>query len=189
MFTLVDLQKENIEEITSTGIKTTKTIYELDSIIFATGFDAMTGALMNIDIRGRSDSTIQHKWSEGPRTYLGLMISDFPNLFLITEPGSPSVLTNMIISIEQHVDWITDCLDYLRKHQLNTIETTNEVNAIVNATLVNMGNSWYLDSNVPGKTRVFMPYAAGIVLYRQKCDKVADNNHEGFQLEQITNRQ
>ncbi|UJR29539.1 hypothetical protein I4U23_010756 [Adineta vaga] len=190
--TLVDLRKENIEEITSSGIKTTKMTYEIDSIVFATGFDAMTGALLKIDIRGRSGCTIQDKWSEGPRTYLGLMTADFPNLFIIAGPGSPSVLTNMIVSIEQHVDWIVECLDYLRKHHFDTIEATmeaqdawvNEVNAIANATLVNTANSWYLGANVPGKPRIFMPYAGGIVPYRQKCDNVAANNYQGFQLKE-----
>jgi len=141
--TLVDLKKENIEEITPVGIKTTKMTYELDSIVFATGFDAMTGPLLSIDIRGRSDYSLREKWAAGPHTYLGMMTADFPNLFLITGPGSPSVLTNMIISIEHDVDWIAECLDYLRKHDFDSIEATSEaedawvnhVNEIANATL------------------------------------------------------
>ncbi|CAF1342753.1 unnamed protein product [Adineta ricciae] len=124
------------------------------------------------------------------------MTTDFPNLFMITGPGSPSVFTNMVVSIEQHVDWIADCLDYLRKNQFDTIEPSresedgwvNQVNAIANASLVNMANSWYLGANVPGKPRVFIPYAAGIVPYRQKCDQVAANGYEGFQLKKMTTK-
>jgi cyclohexanone monooxygenase len=186
--TLVDLRKENIEEITPVGIKTTKMTYEVDSIVFATGFDAMTGPLLSIDIRGRSNYSLREKWAAGPHTYLGLMTADFPNLFLITGPGSPSVLTNMVISIEHDVDWIAECLDYLRKYDFDSIEATleaedawvNHVNEIANATLFPSANSWYIGANIPGKPRVFMPYAGGLLPYLQKCKSVATNGYEGF---------
>jgi cyclohexanone monooxygenase len=186
--TLVDLRKENIEEIIPVGIKTTKMTYEVDSIVFATGFDAMTGPLLSIDIRGRSDYSLREKWAAGPHTYLGMMTADFPNLFLITGPGSPSVLTNMVISIEHDVDWIAECLDYLRKYDFDSIEATleaedawvNHVNEIANATLFPIANSWYMGANIPGKPRVFMPYAGGLLPYLQKCKSVATNGYEGF---------
>ncbi|CAF1126838.1 unnamed protein product [Rotaria sp. Silwood1] len=165
--TLVDLRNGPIDEITPNGIRIKEKVYEVDDIVFATGFDAMTGALLQIDIHGRSGKTLQDKWAEGPRTYLGLMMADFPNLFIITGPGSPSVLTNMLPSIEQHVDWIVECLNYLRMHHYDTIEPQVEaenawvlhVNEIANATLFPLANSWYVGANIDGKPRVFMPYA------------------------------
>jgi cyclohexanone monooxygenase len=188
--TLVDLQKENIEEITSVGIKTKNTTYEVDNIVFATGFDAMTGALNNIDIHGRSGDTLREKWAQGPHTYLGIMSVNFPNLFFITGPGSPSVLTNMVVSIEQQVEWLAKCLDYLRKHHFDSIEATieaedawvNHVNEIANATLFPTAKSWYIGANIPGKPKVFMPYAAGLPAYLQKCENVATAGYEGFHL-------
>ncbi|CAF3538199.1 unnamed protein product [Rotaria sp. Silwood1] len=188
--TLVDLRKENIEEITPIGLKTKSTMYEVDNIVFATGFDAMTGALCSIDIQGRSGRTIKEKWAAGPRTYLGIMTADFPNLFIITGPGSPSVLSNMAVSIEHHVEWVAKCLDYLRKHDFDSIEATieaedawvNHVNEVANATLFPLANSWYMGANIPGKPRVFMPYVGGIVSYQQKCKDVATHDYEGFYL-------
>jgi cyclohexanone monooxygenase len=187
---LVDIRSAPIEEITPRGLRTTNAEYEFDSIVFATGFDAMTGALLNIDIRGRDGVTLKEKWEGGPRTYLGLQVAGFPNLFTITGPGSPSVLSNMIVSIEQHVDWITDCLEYLRDHQIDTMEATVEaedawvghVNEVANYTLYPRANSWYIGANVPGKPRVFMPYIGGVNLYAQKCQQVADAGYEGFAL-------
>jgi cation diffusion facilitator CzcD-associated flavoprotein CzcO len=195
--TLVDVRATPIEEITPTGLRTSDAEYTLDSIIFAIGFDAMTGALRNIDIRGRAGATLKEKWSQGPRTYLGLMISGFPNLFTITGPGSPSVLSNMIVSIEQHVDWIADCLVYMREHQFANIEATlnaeNEwvthVNDVANMTLFPLANSWYVGANVPGKPRVFMPYIGGFPVYRQKCDEVAAKGYEGFALSGLKSHQ
>jgi len=162
----------------------------LDSIVFATGFDAMTGALNSIDIKGRAGATLKEKWSEGPRTYLGIMVAGFPNLFTITGPGSPSVLSNMVVSIEQHVDWIADCLAYLREGQFASIEATmnaeNEwvthVNDVANHTLFPLANSWYMGANIPGKRRVFMPYIGGFPVYLQKCNEVAARGYEGFAL-------
>lgn len=186
--TLVVLHEEPINEITADGVKTERTTYEVDSIVLATGFDAMTGALLNVDIRGRSNCKLREKWAEGPRTYLGLMTAGFPNLFMVTGPGSPSVLSNMIVSIEQHVEWIADCLDHLQKHRFETIEATveaedewvNHVNETANHTLFPTANSWYLGANIPGKPRVFMPYPGGVGAYRTKCENVVINGYEGF---------
>jgi cyclohexanone monooxygenase len=188
--TLVDLRKTPIEAITPRGVRTTETEHVFDSLVFATGFDAMTGALLKIDIRGREGRTLGAKWADGPRTYLGLTVAGFPNLFMITGPGSPSVLSNMIVSIEQHVDWITDCVDYLRTHGRRVIEATTEaedrwvahVNEVGHLTLYPRAKSWYMGANVPGKPRVFMPYIGGVGVYRQKCDEIASRQYEGFQL-------
>ena len=188
--TLVDLRNGGIDEITSTGIRIKDKVYEVDNIVFATGFDAMTGALLNIDIRGRLSKRLRDTWIEGPRTYLGIMIADFPNLFMITGPGSPSVLSNMIPSIEQHVEWITDCLEYLRSHDAATIEATTEaentwvahVNELAHSTLFAATKSWYTGANIPGKPRIFMPYVGGINLYREKCTQVAADGYDGFIL-------
>ncbi len=188
--TLVDLRRAPIEAITPHGLRTPEAEYELDSIVFATGFDAMTGALLSIDIRGRTGKTLREKWAAGPRTYLGVATAGFPNLFTITGPGSPSVLSNMIVSIEQHVDWIADCLVYLREHDLGGIEANAEaedgwvahVNEVGHATLYPLASSWYMGANVPGKPRIFMPYVGGVGVYRQKCDDVAAKGYEGFAL-------
>ncbi len=187
---LVDVKRAPIEEITPKGLRTTEAEYELDAIVFATGFDAMTGALLAIDIRGRDGLTLQEKWVSGPRTYLGLQAAGFPNLFMITGPGSPSVLTNMLVSIEQHVDWITDCLRYLDEHHVTTMEAVPEaedawvdhVNAVADRTLFPRANSWYIGANVPGKPRVFMPYVGGLMNYVKKCNEVAENGYQGFAL-------
>jgi cyclohexanone monooxygenase len=188
--TLVDVKSSPIEEITPAGLRTQDAEYEFDCLVFATGFDAMTGALLSIDIRGRSGQTLKEKWEGGPRTYLGLQVAGFPNLFTITGPGSASVLTNMIVSIEQHVDWITDCVEYLRAHGLHSIEASAEaqdawvdhVNMVANFTLFPRANSWYIGANVPGKPRVFMPYIGGLAMYTQRCNLVVANGYEGFFL-------
>ena len=188
--TLVDVSKAPIEEITRNGLRANGEEYELDAIVFATGFDAMTGALLSIDIRGRGGMTLREKWAEGPRTYLGLGVAGFPNFFTITGPGSPSVLSNMIPSIEQHVNWIADCVEYMREHDYACIEATEEaqdawvahVNEVANGTLFPTCNSWYLGANVPGKPRVFMPYL-GFPPYVQKCNEVAEKGYEGFSLD------
>src|SRR4029453_67444 len=179
-----------IAAITPGGLRTQERAYALDSIVFATGFDAMTGALLNIDIRGRAGQSLREKWAEGPRTYLGLTVAGFPNFFAITGPGSPSVLSNMIVSIEQHVDWIAQCLAYLREHGHAAIEATSEaeaawvehVNEVGHLTLYPRAASWYMGANVPGKPRIFMPYVGGVGAYRQKCDEVAAKGYEGFAL-------
>ena len=188
--TLIDLKKSPIEAITPDGLRTRDRSYALDSIVFATGFDAMTGSLLAIDIRGRAGKALKEKWAEGPRTYLGVSIAGFPNLFTITGPGSPSVLSNMIVSIEQHADWIADCIEYLRNNGRMAIEATVEaedewvehVNQVGHATLYPQANSWYMGANIPGKPRIFMPYIGGVGVYRQKCDEVAAKGYEGFRL-------
>ncbi len=178
--------------MTPTGIRTSKRDYDLDVLIYATGFDAMTGALNHIDIRGRGGRALRDKWSAGPRAYLGLQSAGYPNLFTITGPGSPSVLTNMVVSIEQHVDWIADCLGYLRDQGLATIEPAIEaedawiehVNKVAEGTMYTAPscNSWYLGANVPGKTRIFLPYVGGFARYSEKCRSVVENGYEGFVL-------
>jgi cation diffusion facilitator CzcD-associated flavoprotein CzcO len=187
--TLVDLRSAPIEAITRAGLRSGGVEYALDCIVFATGFDAMTGALLRVDIRGRSGQTLRDKWSAGPRTYLGLATAGFPNLFLITGPGSPSVLSNMIPSIEQHVNWIADCVEHMRERGSSRIEATvgaedawvAHVNEVAGETLYPSCNSWYLGANVPGKPRVFMPYL-GFPPYVEKCNEVASRGYEGFAL-------
>jgi len=150
----------------------------------------MTGSLLKMNIRGAGGLTLDEAWEAGPRTYLGLQIAGFPNLFTITGPGSPSVLTNMPVAIEQHVDWVTDCINYLNVHGLRRIEAKDEaqeewvehVSEVADTTLYPKANSWYVGANVPGKTRVFMPYVGGLDLYKEKCAEVSDNNYEGFAL-------
>jgi len=188
---LVDLRATPIEEITPRGVRTSDKEYPLDIIVFATGFDAMTGPLLGIDIRGRNGLRLADAWQAGPRNYLGLQVAGFPNLFTITGPGSPSVLCNMPVAIEQHAEWITDCIAHMHNHDLQRIEPNPEamdawveqVNAAADATLLPQAtHSWYLGEHVPGKPRVFMPYAGGMLHYRRICDKVAANNYEGFEL-------
>jgi cation diffusion facilitator CzcD-associated flavoprotein CzcO len=189
---LVDLKATPIKEITKSGIRTSAGDHELDVLVFATGFDAMTGALLKIDIRGRDGLSLRDKWSDGPRSYLGLQVAGFPNLFTITGPGSPSVLSNMPVSIEQHVEWIADCIAHLREMggATATIEATpsaedawvDHVAEIAGFTLFSKANSWYLGANIPGKTRVFMPYVGGVAMYRQRCDAVAADGYEGFAI-------
>jgi cyclohexanone monooxygenase len=188
--TLIDLRKTPLEAITPRGVRTGAAEYVVDSLVFATGFDAMTGALLKIDIRGRGGVSLRQKWAAGPRTYLGLAVAGFPNLFTITGPGSPSVLSNMIVSIEQHVDWIADCLVCLRAQNRERIEATAEaeeawvahVNEVGHMTLYPLAKSWYMGANVPGKPRIFMPYIGGVGVYRQKCDEVAAAGYAGFTL-------
>jgi cation diffusion facilitator CzcD-associated flavoprotein CzcO/acetyl esterase/lipase len=185
---LVDLRKHPIATITETGIELADETLEVDAIVFATGFDAMTGAIVAVDIEGRDGRTLKQAWAEGPKTYLGLMAEGFPNLFMITGPGSPSVLSNMIVSIEQHVEWITECLDHLRAENLDTIEPTPasvdgwvaHVNGFADLTLMPKANSWYMGANIPGKPRVFLPYPGGVDRYRRICDEVVATDYLGF---------
>ena len=188
---LVDLKAEPIEAITPTGIRTSKTDYPLDLIVFATGYDALTGPLLRMDIQGRDRIRLADVWAAGPRNYLGLQVPGFPNLFTITGPGSPSVLTNMPVAIEQHVDWITDSIAHQRAQRLARIEPTHQamdgwvdqVNTAANATLLGqVKHSWYWGANVPGKPRVFMPYAGGMAHYRRICEDVAARGYDGFVL-------
>jgi cyclohexanone monooxygenase len=188
--TLVDVRSDPIIEITERGLRTGTRTFELDDIAFATGFDAMTGALLDIDILVEDGPKLAEKWAHGPRTYLGLMTAGFPNLFMITGPGSPSVKTNMIASIEQHVDWIADCIEHMRQKGFKRIEAdrsaeddwVEHVNQVADSTLYPLANSWYVGANIPGKPRVFMPYIAGLDKYRAICDEVSVNNYRGFVL-------
>lgn len=188
--TLVDIRNAPVEEITPDGVRSGGKHYTLDAIIFATGFDAMTGSFAKIAVAGRGGELLKAKWAEGPKTYLGLMAAGFPNLFIVTGPGSPSVLSNMMVSIEQHVDWITECLGYLRREDVDCIEATQDaeekwvahVNEVAHQTLYPQAASWYMGANVPGKPRVFMPYIGGVHVYRRICDSVAAKGYEGFAL-------
>jgi len=187
---LVDLRKQPIVTITESGIVTTDESFEFDAIVHATGFDAMTGPVVAVDIRGRDGVSLREKWADGPSTYLGLTTAGFPNFFTITGPGSPSVLSNMAVSIEQHVDWVADCLDQLRARGFETIEPTplaeagwnQHVDDGASITLYPTANSWYMGANVPGKPRTFLPYAAGVDVYRAACEEVVDRDYLGFSL-------
>ena len=189
---LVNLRDTPIVEITEKGIRTTEKEYELDIIVFATGFDAMTGSLLKLGIVGRDGLSLNEAWEEGPRTYLGLQVAGFPNMFTITGPGSPSVLCNMPVAIEQHVEWVADCIEQMEKKGIERIEPTEQavsdwvehVNDVANATLLpQAGHSWYLGANVPGKPQVFMPYAGGMAQYRGICDRIAAEEYEGFVMD------
>jgi cyclohexanone monooxygenase len=187
---LVDVRRSPIEAITPRGVRTHDSEYDVDALVFAIGFDAMTGALLAIDIRGVGGLTLRHKWAEGPRTYLGLAVAGFPNLFVVTGPGSPSVLSNMVVSIEQHVDWIAECVAHARERGLDRIEATMEAedawvehsNELADATLYPRASSWYVGANIPGKPRVFMPYVGGVGRYRKRCDEVAARGYAGFEM-------
>jgi cation diffusion facilitator CzcD-associated flavoprotein CzcO len=186
--TLVDLKRTPITEITAAGVRTTAGEYEVDAIVFATGFDAMTGSLLRIDPHGRDGTPLTEAWAGGPVTYLGLQVAGYPNLFTITGPGSPSVLTNMPLAIEQHVEWIANCIAFMREHDWTTVEASEEaqgawvdiVRDVAEVTLFPKANSWYLGANIPGKKRVFMPYVGGFAPYRDYCDEVAAEGYRGF---------
>ncbi len=188
--TLLDAADAPIECFTETGIRAGGADHRIDAVVFATGFDAMTGALDRIDIAGRGGQRLRDKWAAGPRTYLGLASAGFPNLFMITGPGSPSVLTNMLPSIEQHVEWIADCVAHLRNEELGAIEPSREaedawvahVDEVAGGSLRLACNNWYLGANVAGKPRVFLPYLGGFPRYVAKCDEVARNGYQGFTL-------
>ena len=192
--TLVDVSGSPIERIVPAGLLVAGAFHEFDVLVLATGFDAMTGALRRIDIRGRGGRALKDKWEDGPRMYLGLASAEFPNLFTITGPGSPSVLSNMLPTIEQHVDWIADLLDHARARGRPTVEATVEaedawvahVNDVANRTVYPSCNSWYLGANVPGKPRVFMPYP-GVPTYARKCEEVTASGYEGFTLNEAPN--
>ena len=187
---LVDIRSAPIEEITPTGLRTKDAEYELDVLVFATGFDAMTGALLRIDIQGAGGLRLADAWSDGPRTYLGLQVAGFPNLFTITGPGSPSVLVNMPVAIEHHVNWITDCIERMRERGETRIEATEaaqdawveHVAEVAEESLMNQANSWYVGSNIPGKPRVVMPYTGGQPMYRERCEAVVNAGYEGFEF-------
>ena len=185
---LVDLQATPIESVTDDSVWTRDEAFPLDALVCATGYDALTGAVLQIDITGRDGVSLREQWRDGPGTFLGLMTVGFPNMFIITGAGSPSVLVNMVVGVEQHVDWIARCLDDMRRDGLSTIEAeqsaqtrwVTHVNEAADKTLFPLAQSWYLGANVPGKPRVFMPYVSKIGLYRAECDRIAANNYEGF---------
>ena len=187
---LVDIRHSQIQEITAKGIRTEDEEFEFDIIVFATGFDAMTGSFFKMDIQGRENLSLKEKWSEGPSTYLGIQVAGFPNMFMITGPGSPSVLSNMPVSIEQHIEWIADFIEFLGFNGIDTAEPepdaeaawVSHVNEVAEPTMFMLANSWYLGANIPGKPRVFMPYAGGVGTYREKCNEIAANGYEGFIL-------
>ena len=188
---LIDLCKRPIESITEDGIDVDGEHLEFDAIVYATGFDAMTGVLVGFDITGKDGVTLKQKWEHGPLTYLGLTTVGCPNFFMITGPGSPSVLSNMVVSIEQHVDWIVDMLSNMRDRGFATIEPTpvaeqgwvQHCNDCADITLFPKANSWYMGANVPGKPRVFLPYVGGVDTYRRTCDEVVERGYLGFHLE------
>ena len=187
---LIDLRAQPIVTINEVGIEVQGESLEVDAIVFATGFDAMTGAIVGVDVEGRDGKTLKEAWAHGPTTYLGLMAEGFPNLFMVTGPGSPSVLSNMVVSIEQHADWITNCLNDLRERGFATIEPTakavdgwvQHVNDFAGLTLMPQANSWYMGANVPGKPRVFLPYPGGVDRYRGLCNEVVEKDYIGFAL-------
>lgn len=187
---LVDVRTTPIAGVTADGVLVGDELHELDILVFATGFDAMTGALARIDIRGRDGVALADAWADGPQTYLGVATAGFPNMFILAGPGSPSVLTNVAVSIEQHVEWLTAHVDHLRANGFRTSEAQLEaqdswvslVNMSAAATLYMQADSWYLGANIPGKARSFMPYVGGVGPYRDKCDAVAAAGYEGFTL-------
>ncbi len=186
--TLVDVRSDPIREITRNGLATGSSRYELDAIVCATGYDAVTGAVLALDVRGRDGVSLRDHWADGPRAYLGVAVAGFPNLFVITGPGSPSVVSNVVLSVEQHVDWIAGCIDFLRSEDLRSIEATGDaesawmdhVGEVAAKTLFPATDSWYVGANIPGKPRVFMAYLGGVGPYRRRCDEVAARAYEGF---------
>ena len=189
--TLVDIRHAPIVEITPTGIRTTEEEFELDIIVFATGFDAMTGTFNRMGIEGRDGQLLADKWDHGPLTYLGVSVAGFPNLFMITGPGSPSVLSNMPVSIEQHVEWISGVIEKMQADGLEVIDADADaetewvahVNEIAAQTMFMLADSWYLGANIPGKPRVFMPYPGGVGAYRERCEQIAADGYPGFTFE------
>ena len=185
---LVDLRETPIDAITATGVRAGAKDYPLDIIVYATGFDAMTGPMKAIGFKGRGGALLADAWKEGPQSYLGIQVAGFPNLFCITGPGSPSVLSNMPVSIEQHVEWIADSIAHMQAGGLATMEATpaaqeawtKHADEVANSSLMPQANSWYMGANIPGKPRVFMPYLGGVGPYRAKCAEVAAKGYEGF---------
>ncbi|KUI25884.1 cyclohexanone monooxygenase [Mycobacterium sp. IS-1496] len=187
---LISVRKTPIESVDPTGINTSEAHYDVDTIVLATGFDAMTGALAKMDIVGRAGERLADDWRDGPRTYLGLGVDGFPNLFIVSGPGAPAVLANMVLHAEAHVNWIADCIDHLDRHGYQAIEATSqavddwgaELSRRAEATLFTQANSWYMGANVPGKPRVFMLFIGGFGVYLDICAEVAAAGYKGFQL-------
>ena len=187
---LVNVRQAPIEAITPDGLRTTDEHYHLDDLIFATGYDAMTGAILDMDIRVKGGARLAEAWEHGPKTYLGVMVNGFPNLAIITGPGSPGVKSNMISAIEQHVDWIADLVEHMSSTGKATFQAQAEaqeqwvkhVNEVADQTLYPKANSWYVGANIPGKPRVFMPYVAGLDKYRKICDEVTRDGYRGVSI-------
>jgi cation diffusion facilitator CzcD-associated flavoprotein CzcO len=187
---LADLTSTPIEHVTLAGIRTAEGEFELDAIVLATGFDGLTGVLLAIHIRGRFGEALRDSWAKGPRTHLGLATAGFPNMFIIAGPGSPFVLTNVAMQIEQHVDWLIELLRHAAERGTDRIDATTDVQAqrtqhvsdVAAGTLPMSGRSWWLGANIRGKPQVFMPYAGGSGNRRAKCEAVAANGYEGFEL-------
>jgi cyclohexanone monooxygenase len=189
--TLVNIKAAPIQRISEQGVHTAMDFYRLDVLVYATGFDAITGALLKMDIRGRGGLPLRKDWEAGSHSLLGVAVAGFPNLFIVTGPGSPSVLSNMIVSIEQHVEWLSDCIAYLRAHEIASIEASVDTQAswmqnvavVADNTLFSKGESWYKGSNIPGKPRVFLPYLGGVGTFRDICDAIAAGGYSGFVLQ------
>ena len=188
--TLVDIRSAPLTSVSARGLRTADAFYELDALVFATGFDAISGALNRIDVRGVGGVPLAEKWSAGPRAYLGVAPAGFPNMFIVTGPGSPSVFSNMVLSIEQHVEWIGDCLAWVRGLGARAVEATEQaaadwtdhVQQVASHTLHPRAASWYMGANIPGKPRIFLPYIGGVGNYRDRCAAVAASGYEGFIL-------
>jgi cation diffusion facilitator CzcD-associated flavoprotein CzcO len=187
---LVNLRRTPIETITPAGVRTSAGQHELDALVFATGYDAMTGPLLAFDIVGRGGANLQDTWQDGPSSYLGIAVAGFPNMFTITGPGSPSALSNAVVSIEQHVEWVSDLLAHMEETSVDVVEATEaaqrqwteHVQLVGNATLYPQTDSWYMGANIPGKPRVFLPYIGGVGAYRAHCAKLAAEGYPGFTL-------
>ncbi|HEY0421793.1 MAG TPA: hypothetical protein VGC82_00540, partial [Rhodopila sp.] len=191
---LIDVKSNPIMEITPSGLKTRNKEYPLDILIFATGFDSGTGAMMKVDLRGKSGQRFRNKWADGPCTYLGLMANGFPNMFMIAQPGSPSIRSQVLVSIEQHVDWIFEMLEHARQLDVVEIEAsraaedawTQHVAAVSAKSLFARAETQYVGANIPGKPRVYLAYLGGVGVYRKTCDTVRENGYEGFILKTMT---
>jgi cyclohexanone monooxygenase len=189
--TVVDLRSEPFSHMTETSMVTSAGEYPLDALVCATGYDAMTGSLNAIAIKGRDGLMLRNLWADGPQTYMGLAVAGFPNLFIVTGPGSPSVFSNMVLSIEHDIAWIGDCLEWMRGNGIAAIEAeesaqdgwVRHASDLVEGTLFNQANSWYIGANIPGKPRVFMPYLGGVDVYQAKCRDVAQAGYAGFRTE------
>ena len=194
--TLVDIRHAPIVEITPTGIRTTEADYDVDIIVFATGFDAMTGTYNRMNVTGRDGRKLRDEWEHGPQTYLGAAVAGFPNLFMITGPGSPSVLSNMPVSIEQHVEMYSELIEHMRSNGLEVaeadadaqVEWVAHVNDVAAMTMFMLADSWYLGANIPGKPRVFMPYPGGVGAYRERCEQIAADGYPGFTFTPATEK-
>jgi cyclohexanone monooxygenase len=191
---LVDISATPIVSIAPAGVQTTSDFHPCEDLVFATGFDAITGALLAIDIRGRDGVRLSDAWSDGPSTYLGLAVPGFPNMFMVTGPGSPGVLSNVVHSIEQHVEWIAGCITAARRRGCNQVEAEPEaarewdqhVSDLAAETLFPLANSWYMGANIPGKPRRFINYVAGVGRYRKVCDEIADDHYRGFMMDSVS---